>query len=197
MVRQSAWTRFVWISLIVVVLIALASVTAAQESVTVQLDPLGESGVTGTATLTAAGEGTDVALDVQGLAAGAEAQAAMQAGTCDVPGASFAALPSLTADETGATTATGSVLFRGTEDVALATMADGEHVIAIQAGGQVVACGVIPALSSDSPAPILPETGGAGFAVAAAGAGVLGLSALFAGLSLFRGRRSGGAATQP
>jgi len=121
----------------------------------------------------------------------------MQAGTCDMPGASFATLPSLTADEAGTATATGSVLFRGTEDVALATMADGEHVIALQTDGQVVACGVIPALSSDSPTPMLPETGGAGFALAAAVAGALGLGALSAGLSLCQGRRSGGAAKKP
>jgi hypothetical protein len=183
--------RFVGISLIVLILIALASGATAQETLTVQLDPVGDSGITGTVTLTAAGEGTDVTLDVEGLAAGAEVQATMQAGTCDMPSASFATLPTLTADATGTATATGSVLFRGTEDVALTTMADGEHVIAIQAGGEVVACGVIPAFSSAPTAPTLPETGGAGLSLAAAGAGVLGLGALSVGLFLWRGRRRG------
>jgi hypothetical protein len=181
----------VGISLIVLILIALASGATAQETVTVQLDPVGDSRVTGTVTLTAAGEGTDVALNVEGLSASAEAQATMQAGTCDLPSASFATLPALTADATGAATATGSVLFRGTEDVVLATMADGEHIIAIQAGGEVVACGVIPTLSSAPTAPVLPETGATRFPLAAAAVGVLGLGALSAGLYVWRGRGRG------
>ncbi|NIO68636.1 MAG: hypothetical protein GTN71_06220, partial [Anaerolineae bacterium] len=81
-------------------------------------------------------------------------------------------------------TATGSVLFHGTENVALATMADGEHIIAIQQAGQVVACGVIPMLTSASAPPTLPVTGGAAFSLMAATAGVLGLCALSAGLFL-------------
>jgi len=155
----------------------------AQEAVTVQLDPVGESGVSGTATLIAAGDGTNVTLDVQGLAPGADARATMQAGTCALSSASFAALPDLKADATGTATATGSVLFRGTENVALATMADGEHIIAVQVG-QVVACGVIPEMTS-TPAPAtLPATGGAAFSFLASAAGVLGLCTLSAGLFL-------------
>jgi hypothetical protein len=156
----------------------------AQEAITVRLDPVGESGVSGTATLTAAGDGTNVALDIQGLAPGADAQATMHAGTCEMPSASFAALPGLKADATGRATATGSVLFHGTEPVALATMADGEHIIAIQQAGQVVACGVIPKLMSASAPPTLPVTGGAASSLMAAGAGVLGFCALSAGLLL-------------
>jgi len=174
MVRQSALAQFVGISLVVLVLIGLASGATAQEPVSVQLDPVGESGVSGTATLNAAGEGTDFTLDVEGLAAGMEAQATMQAGTCEMPSASFATLPVLTADATGSATATGAVLFRGTEDVALATMADGEHIIAIQADGEVVACGVIPALSSAPTAPTLPATSGIPVSLVAIGAGILG-----------------------
>jgi hypothetical protein len=67
----------------------------------------------------------------------------MHANTCTQPSASFAALPKLTADAGGKATATGSILYRDTEAVALATMADGAHIIAIQTG-QMVACGVIP-----------------------------------------------------
>ena len=52
----------------------------------------------------------------------------MHAGTCAMPSASFAPLPYLKADATGRTTATGLVLFHATENVALATMADGEHI---------------------------------------------------------------------
>jgi hypothetical protein len=156
----------------------------AQEAVTVRLDPMGESGVSGTATLIAAGDGTNVTLDIKGLASGADARATMHAGTCAMPSASFAVLPDLKADATGRATATGSVLFHGTENVALATMADGEHIIAIQAGGQVVACGVIPKLTPASAPPTLPVTGGAAFWSMAATAGVLGFCALSAGLFL-------------
>ena len=68
----------------------------------------------------------------------------MYANTCAEPSASFAALPELKADAGGKATATGSIRYRGTEAVALATMADGAHIIAIQTG-HMVACGVIPA----------------------------------------------------
>jgi hypothetical protein len=141
--RQWKWLRPLGIALAVLVLLLLTSCTTAQQAVSVQLDPMSGSGVSGTATLTAAGDGTNVTLDVQGLTPGADAQATMHAETCATPSASFAQLPALKADASGKATATGAVLFRGAEPVALATMADGAHVIAIQQGGQVVACGVI------------------------------------------------------
>jgi LPXTG-motif cell wall-anchored protein len=155
----------------------------AQEAVTVQLDPVGGSGISGTATLTAEGEGTKVELDIQGLAPGEAARASMHANTCAMPSASFAALPDLQADATGMATATGSVLFRGTDSVPLATMADGEHVIIIQTG-QVVACGVIPKLASASVPPALPATGSATPWLTAASVSILGLCALSAGIFL-------------
>jgi len=161
----------------------------AQEVVTAQLDPVGESGVSGTVDLIAAGDGTNVTLDIRGLAPGTDARATMHAGACAMPSASFAALPDLKADATGRATATGSVLFHGTENVALATMADGEHIIAIQAGGQVVACGVIPKLTSSSAPPMLPVTGGVAFSLMAATVGVLGLCTLSAGMFLRRRNR--------
>jgi hypothetical protein len=176
---QLTWLSLFWISLAILALVLAPGMLMAQEAVAVQLDPAGESGVSGTATLTAAGEGTEVALDIQGLAPGANARATMQAGTCDMPSASFATLPDLQADASGRATATGSILFRGTEPVALETMADGEHIIAVQTD-QVVACGVIPALAP----PTLPATGGVPFSPLAAAAGVLGVCALAAGLFL-------------
>jgi len=181
--RRSTWLRLLWTSLLVLALL-LPGAILAQETVTVRLDPVGESGVGGTAILTAVGEGTNVALDVSGLAPGADARATMQAGTCAMPSASFAALPDLKADATGRATATGSVLFHGTESVALSTMAGGEHIIAIHAGEQVVACGVIPNLASASPSPALPATGGAAFPLAPALVGGFGLCILSAGLFL-------------
>jgi hypothetical protein len=103
-----------------------------------------------------------------------------------MPSASFAALPELTADGSGQATATGSILFRGTDDVALATMADGEHIITIQTD-QVVACGVIPKLASASTPPALPATGGVAGLFTAAIVTILGLC--FLSLGLFLGRR--------
>jgi hypothetical protein len=171
---------------LILALLFLPGLVMAQEAVTVQLDSIAGSGVSGTATLTAAGEGTLVTLDIQGLAPGATAQGAMQANTCDMPSASFAALPELTADGSGRATASGAILFRGTDDVALATMADGAHVITIQTG-QVVACGVIPALASPaSDPPALPATGGVASSFMATTVMVLGLCALAAGLFLGR-----------
>lgn len=155
----------------------------AQEPVTVKLDPVGGSGVSGTATLTGAGEGTEVVLDVEGLAPGTAARATMQANTCAMPSASFATLPDLTADTTGRATVTGSILFRGTENVALATMADGAHIIAVQTE-QMVACGVIPALASASAPAALPGTGGAASWLTPVLMVSLGLCALLAGLFL-------------
>ncbi len=189
---QVTWLRLPRVWLIVLALVLLPGIVMAQETemVTVQLDPVDGSGVSGTATLSAAGEGTNVALDIQGLAAGVAARGTMQAGTCAMPSASFAALPDLQADASGRATATGSVLFRGTEGVALETMADGEHIIAIQTD-QVVACGMIPELASASTPPSsLPVTGRAASSVTAVGAGLLGLCALSAGLFLRRGSRA-------
>jgi Cu/Zn superoxide dismutase len=182
--RQLTWLRLLAISLVFLALPLWPGTVMAQEVITAQLDPVGDSGVSGTATLIAAGDGTNVELDIKGLTPGADARSAMHAGTCAMPSASFAALPNLKPDATGRATATGSVLFRGTEDVALATMADGEHIIAIQAGGQVVACGVIPNLTSGSAPPTLPVTGGAAFWLMAAIAGALGLCVLSGGLFL-------------
>jgi LPXTG-motif cell wall-anchored protein len=188
-VLHLVWPQRMVISLVALALLFLPGLVMAQETGTVQLEPVDGSGVSGTATLTAAGEGTEVTLEVQGLSPGATARGTMQAGTCDMPSASFAALPDLQADATGAAIATGRVLFRGAEDVALETMADGEHIIAIQTD-QVVACGVIPALASvAAPPESLPATGTAHPSLLAAGAGMLGLCALSGGLFLRRRSR--------
>jgi len=179
------------LSVLAVALLSLGGVALAQEFVDVQLDAVGDSGVSGTARLTVAGEATEVSLDISGLDPNAEAQASLHAGTCDAPSASFSALPNLTADANGNASATGSVLFQGSENVAFQTVADGEHIISISSGGQVVACGVIPAVASVQQPSQLPETGGAGFPLGPAIAGILGLGALAAGLFLReRGRRT-------
>jgi len=185
LLRQWAWLRPLGNSLLVLLLLLLPGMAVAQETVTVQLDPVGRSGVSGTAILVAAGDGTEVALDIKGLAPGADARATMHANTCAMPSASFAALPGLKADATGRATATGPVLFHDM-DVALAIMADGEHIIAIKTDGQAVACGVIPKLASASAPPALPLTGSVAFWFTAVPAGILGCCALSAGLFLWQ-----------
>ncbi|HEX8217695.1 MAG TPA: hypothetical protein VF914_00635 [Chloroflexia bacterium] len=107
--------------------------------------------------------GTTVSLHVSGLTAGTPAQASLHAGTCTTPGASLAALPALVPGTPSATSAaaTGALLFRGTESVALAAVADGEHVISISQSGQVVACGLVPQVEGAPTGPVgMPRTGG-------------------------------------
>lgn len=171
--------------LVLMAALCLPLAVLAQESVTVQLSAVGDSGVSGTATLTSEGEATQVALEISGLPTGATARATMQAGTCEMPSASFATLPDLEADEAGRASASGYVLFRGSEDVALETMADGEHVVIIQLE-TAVACGGIPAVQAPT---TLPTTGGRIWSVWAA-LGLAGVLALAVGLGLQSTSRS-------
>jgi len=182
--QQLTHLRLFGIAFVILVLLLAPGMVMAQEEIIVQLDPVGESGVSGTVTLTVAGNGTNAVLDIEGLAPGTTTQATMHANTCAMPSASFTALPTLNADATGRATATGSVLFRGMEDIALATIADGEHIIIIQTE-QIVACGVIPKLASGSAPPTLPVTGGPVSSRMAVIVVILGLSAFFAGLILW------------
>ncbi len=174
-------TQLIWLGMLALTLLLLPGTVLAQESIPVDLESVNGSGVSGTATLSMVGEGTNVALDIEGLAPDAVAQGTMHAGTCATPSASFTTLPELQADATGRATATGSILFRGTEDVALATMTDGEHIIFIQTE-EVVACGVIP--QSATPPTSLPVTGGRISSRIPIAIGILGFFFLCAGLFL-------------
>jgi LPXTG-motif cell wall-anchored protein len=175
------------VGLAVAALLAAAWPALAQQAVTARLSPQGGSGVGGTATLAAAGDvahaprlddATRVVLEVSGLPPGASAQGSLHAGTCAAPGASAALLPGLTADATGRAAASGFALFRGAESVAFSTVADGDHIVSVAAGGRVVACGAIPRaaggpsrLPATGSAPGLsPLLGAAGLLLAAAGA---------------------------
>ena len=151
--------QLIWFGLGFVVLapLLLPYTTLAQENIIVQIESLDGPGVSGTATLSGVGEGTHVVLDIIGLTPGATIQSSMHAGTCAMPSASFASLPESQADVTGNAMVAGSILFRGTEEIGLVTMTDGEHILVIQGEG-VIACGVIPELAI-LPAS-LPETGG-------------------------------------
>ncbi|MDQ5825950.1 MAG: hypothetical protein M3441_17280 [Chloroflexota bacterium] len=171
--------------LVTVALMLTTGVALAENTFTVPFSALGNSGVEGSAVLTAAGEGTDISLDITGLTPGASASATLHAGTCEAPSASLATLPALTADASGKATASGQVLFRGTEGVALAAIADGEHVMFISQAGQTVACAWIPEVET-VPTVGMPRTGGADLLLALAGLSLVGIVALGSGLVLRR-----------
>jgi hypothetical protein len=121
----------------------LAGSAAAGGPAKARLQPAGSSRVAGTATLTARGAGTTVALALRGLRPRASFHALLHAGTCARSGASFALVAAAKADATGTVRSSGSVLFHA-QPVGIRTIADGGHVIAVVAGGRVVACGVVP-----------------------------------------------------
>ena len=126
-----------------VVLLAVRAFALAQQSVTVPLDAINKSNVTGTVILTANGDATNAVLDLSGLTPNAQGTATNYGNTCERPSASFATVASFTADASGSVHATGIVLFHD-ENVPLASLVDGEHIIGIHSGRQFVACGVIP-----------------------------------------------------
>jgi hypothetical protein len=133
----------------VAALAALAAVATAGAGtkVTVRLAPVDGWSVRGTVILTGVGAGTRAVLDVKGLPDGARAVSRLHAGTAlDGLSASFAPLPKLRADEAGRARASGRILFQGREPVALADVADAEHVIVVALQGEVVAYGVVPAV---------------------------------------------------
>ncbi len=116
-----------------------------EEGVTVRLGSTADIGqILGVAVLRADGKGTTVSLNVSDLEPGATVRAVINAGTCKDSGASPLALPDLEADEEGHAEAGGRLLFRGQEDVALDTLADGEHVVRLVGDEGDLACGIVP-----------------------------------------------------
>ncbi len=194
----TTYLRVLGMVLSVAALLVAPGSALAQQAVTAQLSAQGGSGVTGTATFTAAGDvahaprlddATEVALVVSGLPPGASAQASVQAGTCATPGASAAMLPSLTADAGGRATASGFVLFRGAENVAFSTVADGGHVVSITSGGRVVACGAIPR-AAGLPSRLPATGGGSALRLLLGGAGLLvGVAGVVGAAGVVRRRR--------
>ncbi|HEX8600116.1 MAG TPA: hypothetical protein VF952_16560 [Chloroflexia bacterium] len=135
-----------------------------QSVAVVRFEPENGSKVRGAAILSGTGVegGTTVSLHITGLTPGTPAQATLNAGTRTAPGASAAALPELSVDASGSGTATGRVLFRGSEIIPLADVADGEHIITVSQSGNVVAYGDVPILEGLALAPVgMPRTGGA------------------------------------
>ena len=111
----------------------------------VTLSPVGNSGVSGTATVTEQGAQTVVALNLMGAPGAGTHAAHIHTGTCDSPGAVVAPLQSVSVDASGTGTSTTTL------DIPMATVMNGQHIVAAhEAGGSPgspVVCGAIPAHS--------------------------------------------------
>lgn len=168
--------------LVVAALMLSVGVAMAQSTFTVPFSPVGNSGVSGDAALTAADAGTNVSYSISGLKPAAHARVALHGGTCAAPSASLAVLADLVPDQSGNATATVQVLFRGTESVTLGSIADGEHVMTVAQSGQTVACAWIPKVETN---PVgMPRTGGEASLLIGAAMALMGVTALGIGLSL-------------
>jgi hypothetical protein len=109
----------------------------------VPMTAVGGSGVSGEATLTEAGGQTQVAVRLAGFQPSSAHSGHVHQGTCDAPGPPVAPLQDVTADASGAGTATSTVAIPGS--VAM----NGQHIIAYHQGagenmGPPVVCGAIP-----------------------------------------------------
>ena len=116
-------------------------------STTVRLEPTTKAAVSGNVTLTALPEGeTRFELTLSRLLPGKAYTVQLHAGSVGLPSASFTNLVTVNADAFGQAAASGLVRFRGTEDIALLDIADGNHHITVVGFGRTVAVGSIPAL---------------------------------------------------
>ena len=130
-------------------------------SVVVDVEAAEGSSVGGSVIVAPLGEGTAVDLGLRGLEAGVEYTATLHGGSCAAPGASLAPIVTFTAGAAGTVTASGEVLFRGTEPTAFDAAADGEHVILVNSPSGVVACAVIvPPAQPASPIPAASGSAG-------------------------------------
>lgn len=155
-----------------------ATAFAQQQTVTVPINPVAGSGVSGTATLTAMDGATQVALNVSGFAPNTSHATHIHTGTCANPGGIQFPLPTLTADANGNATATATV------NVALSALMDGNHIIMTHVGsganfGAGVACGDIPTVLG-VPAPAVPAV-----PAVAGGPAPLAAAALLSALGFF------------
>jgi hypothetical protein len=125
--------------------VACADVNSGRDRVSVALQPVGRSRVSGTAILTSNFEGTRIAIGLRGLRPREDVLGVINAGDCEEQGASPLALPRLRSDGMGRARAYGPLRFRGREDVALTDLADADHAVRIIGRGEL-ACGVVPKL---------------------------------------------------
>ena len=118
-----------------------------QLATSVRLDSTEGSAVSGVVGLVALPEGeTRFELQLSGLVPGRSYGLQLHAGAPGQPSASVTQVATVTADASGRASASGLVHFRGTEDIALLDIADGNHFLQVVGLGQTVAVGAIPAL---------------------------------------------------
>ncbi len=195
-----------------VAVLALASTSAAQEGVDVAIDQLGDSGVTGSATVEPYADGqTQITISLMGMESESSHVNHIHDGTGCGAGEYTGVVESLTnvdADDAGEGTMTTMV------NLAFEDVTEGNHVLVIHAGATLaddatpIACGHIPVSSIAGPpadedgveAAKVPEVGsggflnqddaGIGFLMLLAGAlAVFGLSGLGAVVAMRRIRR--------
>ncbi len=135
----------------VILAITMIGVASAENSVTVKLNEINGSGVSGTAVLTAQGNQTQIVVTVTGEPAGGSEPIHIHTGHC---GAGLGGIKyPLTSVEAGTST---TVI-----DAPLASIQTGDFAVNVHQSaaniGTYVACGNIPAMST---ANVLPKTGG-------------------------------------
>jgi hypothetical protein len=120
--------------------VAIASAQGGGD-LSVTLNSVGGSGASAVATLTAAGNQTDVTITASGFAAGTSNEPEVHFGTCANTGGIAFSFPTFTANAAGQGTVSATV------PISLATLQDGNHLFHIHltsAEGNVLACGNIP-----------------------------------------------------
>jgi hypothetical protein len=120
----------------------MSAVALAQGGdLTVAISPVGGSGVSATANLTAAGNQTDVTVSFAGLTPGSTNETEIHFGTCANTGGIEFSFPNVVAN------AAGNASLTTTVNASLASLQDGNHLIhthLTNAAGNVLACGNIP-----------------------------------------------------
>jgi hypothetical protein len=135
---------------------SLAGSAAADTSVTVAVQPINGSNVSGTAVLTAQGNQTAVSLKIGGYPANSSHPIHFHTGTCANPGPPVIPLPNMDANADGQAAATAVV------NVPLTSLTDGNHFIMTHTGpppaiGTNIGCGDVPTIVA---APLMPKSGG-------------------------------------
>jgi hypothetical protein len=120
--------------------VGCSSAQANRDSVTVRLEPVGNSGISGAVTATARGRETDFATTLKASSEAdrrREFDVRIRAGTCSAPGRVIEDIDDIKAD--GRTE-------REDEDVRLSDLQQTSHIVevTVEDRDQVVACGEIP-----------------------------------------------------
>ncbi|MBI2953620.1 MAG: CHRD domain-containing protein [Chloroflexi bacterium] len=178
--------RMAAVAAILTLVLSLSVGVAFAQQVSFSMNPLGGSGISGTATLEAVGNQTTVTVTLSGLAPGSERQGHFHTGTCANIGPIQIPLPNMVAGADGTGTVTATV------NAPLASLQDGNHLIAFHTAlaetptlpGPTTTCGNVPTGAAPAPTPTptppdqLPRAGGFPIAlipVSAIGAALLGL----------------------